>query len=126
MPAGNREQMPEVELSPGYVSRCADWGGITAGFESMKEGQDASSMLTGLPDDRCQAHHWGYMFSGRMIVDYGDRTETVEGGQAYYVAPGHTVSFEADTEAIEFTPTEELQSTLAVARRNMEARAASD
>ena len=67
----------------------ADWGGITVAFEKAHAGQDASSMLKGLPDDRCQAPHWGYLFSGRIIVDYGDRQETIEGGQAYYVAPGH-------------------------------------
>jgi hypothetical protein len=117
MPAYNRDELPEVELAPGYTSRCVDWGGMTAGFEFMRAGQDASSMLVGLPDDRCQSHHWGYMFSGRMVVDYGDHSETVEGGQAYYVAPGHRVSFDADSEMIEFTPTDELRRTMEFARR---------
>jgi hypothetical protein len=122
VPAGQHDDLPLVELAPGYASRCADWGGMTVSFEKMQAGQDASSMLVGLPDDRCQAHHWGFMFSGRMVVDYGDRKEAIAGGQAYYVAPGHTVSFDADSQAVEFTPTGELQQTLDVARRNLRGR----
>jgi hypothetical protein len=75
-------------------------------------------MVRGLPDDRCQAPHWGYLFSGRMIVDYADRRETVVGWQAYYVAPGHLITFEADCEALEFTPTDALEQTMEAVRRN--------
>jgi hypothetical protein len=94
----------------------ADWGGLTVAFEEAKAGQDASSMLADLPDSRCQAHHWGYLFSGKIQVDYGDREETIVGGQAYYVAPGHKLTFDEDCEALEFTPTEELKRTLDAAR----------
>src|SRR6185312_4875369 len=101
------DELPTVEIVPGYSSRLADWGGMTVAFEKAHAGQDASAMVKGLPDDRCQAPHWGYLFSGRMTVDYGDRHETIEGGQAYHIAPGHLISFEADCEALEFTATAE-------------------
>lgn len=123
MPSGSREELPLTEVVPGYSSRMADWGGITVAFEHADAGQDASSMLKGLPDDRCQAPHWGFLFSGTMVVDYGDRHETITGGQAYYVAPGHRVSFESDCDALEFTPTDALEQTLDVARRNATAGA---
>ena len=116
MPSAAREELPLEEVVPGYTSRMADWGGITVAFEKAHAGQDASGLLASLPDGRCQAPHWGYLFSGRIVVDYGDRRETIVGGQAYYVAPGHTLAFEADCEALEFTPTEQLQRTLAAAR----------
>ena len=61
--------------------------------------------------------------TGRIVVDYGDREETIVGGQAYYVAPGHKLTFEADCEALEFTPTEALQQTLDAARASHEAGA---
>jgi hypothetical protein len=102
----------------------ADWGGITVAFEHAQAGQDASGMLKGLPDDRCQAPHWGYLFAGTMTADYGDHQETIEAGQAYYIAPGHRMSFQADCQALEFTPSEALEQTLAVARRNHAAGAA--
>jgi hypothetical protein len=126
MPSGSRDNLPLTEIIPGYSSRMADWGGITVAFEKAHKGQDASSMVKGLPDDRCQAPHWGYLFSGTMIVDYGDRQETIEGGEAYYVAPGHKITFETDCEALEFTPSDALNVTLDAARRNYAAGATLD
>jgi hypothetical protein len=96
----------------------ADWGGITVAFEKAHAGQDASAMVKGLPDDRCQAPHWGYLFSGSMTVHYLDRDETIESGQAYYIAPGHLLTFHTDCEALEFTPTDRLEQTLEAVRRN--------
>jgi hypothetical protein len=126
MPSGSRDNLPLTEIVPGYSSRMADWGGITVAFEKAHKGQDASSMVKGLPDDRCQAPHWGFLFSGTMIVDYGDRRETIEGGEAYYVEPGHKIVFESDCEALEFTPTDALNVTLDAARRNFAAGATLD
>jgi hypothetical protein len=123
MPCAGRDDLPEQEIAPGYSSRFADWGGMTVGFEFAPKGMDASSMLDGLPDGRCQAPHWGFLISGHLVVDYGDRTEEVVGGQAYYVAPGHNISFLEDSEAVEFTPTAELEKTFEVVRRNAAAAA---
>jgi len=91
---------------------------MTVGFELAPAGMDASTMLKGLPDGRCQAPHWGVLLSGKIVVDYGDRQETITGGQAYYVEPGHRISFLEDSEAVEFTPTAELEKTLEVVGRN--------
>ena len=118
MPSGSHDELPLVDIAPGYSSRLVDWGGMTVAFEKAHAGQDSSSMVKGLPDDRCQAPHWGYLFSGRMVVDYGDRRETVEAGQAYYIAPGHLIAFETDCEALEFTPTDALEQTMEAVRRN--------
>jgi len=118
MPSASRDELPLKEIAPGYSGRFDDWGGITVAFENASKGQDASAMVKGLPDDRCQAPHWGYLFSGRIVVDYGDRQETVVGGQAYYIAPGHLITFEEDSEALEFTPTDALEQTLEAVRRN--------
>jgi hypothetical protein len=116
MPSASRDELPEREIVPGYSSRLADWGGITVAFEKAHAGQDVSSLLTDLPDGRCQAPHWGFLFSGRIVVDYGDRQETIVGGQAYYIEPGHALTFEEDSDALEFTPTDALEKTLAAVR----------
>ncbi len=118
MPSASHDELPEQEIVPGYSSRFADWGGITVAFEHATKGQDASAMVKGLPDDRCQAPHWGYLFTGEVTVDYGDRSETIVAGQAYYIAPGHRITFAADSDALEFTPTAELEQTFAAVRRN--------
>jgi hypothetical protein len=118
MACAGRDELAEQEIAPGYSSRFADWGGMTVGFEFAPAGMDASTMLEGLPDGRCQARHWGMLLSGRILVDYGDRQEEIVGGQAYYVEPGHRISFLEDSEAVEFTPTDELEKTFEVVRRN--------
>ena len=118
MPSASHDELPEQEIVPGYASRMADWGGITVAFEKAQAGQDVSSMVKGLPDDRCQAPHWGFLFSGEMTVEYGDREERIVAGQAYYIGPGHKLTFHSDCEALEFTPTDALEQTLEVARRN--------
>ena len=117
MPGASREELPLEEIVPGYSSKMADWGGMTVAFEHAQAGQDVSTMLASLPDGRCQAPHWGYLFSGRIVVDYGDRRETIQGGQAYYIAPGHSLTFEEDCEALEFTPTDALERTLDAVRQ---------
>ena len=118
MPSASHDQIEPREIAPGYSSRFTDWGGITVAFEKAHAGQDVLGMLEDLPDGRCQAPHWGFLFSGRVVVDYGDRQETIVGGQAYYIAPGHKLTFLEDSEALEFTPTDELEKTLEAARRN--------
>jgi hypothetical protein len=126
MPSASRDQIELREIAPGYSSRFTDWGGITVAFEKARAGQDASAMVRGLPDDRCQAPHWGFLFSGKIAVHFDDRTETIEGGQAYYVAPGHAIEFLEDSEALEFTPTTALERTFAAIRRNSAAAESSD
>ena len=116
MPSASHDDLPLQEVVPGYSSRFADWGGITVGFEKAHKGQDASSMVEDLPGGRCQAPHWGYLFSGKIVVHYEDRAETIDAGQAYYIEPGHNVEFLEDSDALEFTPTEELEKTFAAAR----------
>ena len=55
----------------------------------------------------------------------GDHEEVFEGGDAYYVGPGHTPVLYAGTEVVEFSPTEELGRTMEVVTKNMEEASAS-
>ena len=118
MPKASKESASRVEDMGVMEGRYEELGGYTVGFETFREDADGEPVLKGLPDDRCQAPHWGYVFSGKIVVDYGDREETIEGGQAYYIAPGHKLTFLEDSEALEFTPTAELEKTFEAARRN--------
>jgi hypothetical protein len=43
-----------------------------------------------------------------------NREEVFEGGDAYYLGPGHTPILYAGTEVVEFSPTEELGRTMEV------------
>jgi hypothetical protein len=120
MPHASKEsaaQTVEVEGYEGHLQNLE--GGYTVAFERYSADADLAPFFKGLPDDKCQAEHWGYVMSGKVTFKTADGEETFEAGDAYYVAPGHTPVLYAGTEVVEFSPTEELQQTMEVVERNM-------
>jgi hypothetical protein len=63
------------------------------------------------------------VIKGKVSFKTADGEETFEGGDAYYVAPGHTPVLYTGTELVEFSPTKELQQTMEVVGKNMESAA---
>jgi hypothetical protein len=103
------------------VDRSDQIDGYTVGFTSFREDIDATPLLKGLPDDRCQCPHWGYVFTGKLTFRYADREEVFEAGDAFYTPPGHVpVKNEPGTEIVMFSPAEELAKTDAVMMKNMQ------
>ena len=91
-------------------------------FTSFHEDVDATPLMKGLPDDRCQCPHWGYVINGQVTFRYSDREETFEAGDAFYTPPGHVpVKHEPGTDVVLFSPAEELHKTEAVMMKNMQA-----
>jgi hypothetical protein len=78
-------------------------------------------LFKGLPFDECQCEHMGYVIKGKLAFRSRDGEEVFEGGDAYYVGPGHTPVLYAGTEVVEFSPTDELGHTMKVVASNMEA-----
>lgn len=105
------------------------WGaldGYTVGFEIYGHDEDPSPLFVGLPDDACQARHWGVVLEGTLVFRYTDGTEDViEAGEAYYAPPGHLPVFKAGTRIVEFSPSDELEKTMAVVEANIAAMQAS-
>ena len=83
-------------------------------FEKYTADADLSEFFKGLPDDQCQAPHWGYVLAGKVTFKTASGEETFKTGDAYYVAAGHTPVLDAGTEVVEFSLTEQLQQILAV------------
>lgn len=96
-------------------------GGYTVGFETYLKDSDPIDLFKGLPNDRCQTPHWGYVLSGKVAFRYGDREELHEAGDAYYAPPGHTPLLYANTEVVEFSPTEAFDETVGVVTENLRA-----
>jgi mannose-6-phosphate isomerase-like protein (cupin superfamily) len=122
MPKASKEtasQTVEVEGYEGHIENLA--GGYTVAFEKYTADADLSPFFKGLPDDRCQAEHWGYVVKGKVSFKTAEGEETFEAGDGYYVPPGHTPTLYAGTEVVEFSPTEELGRTMEVVQKNMEA-----
>ena len=111
----------EVDGYEGHIEKLA--GGYSVAFEHYTADADLAPFFAGLPDDRCQAAHWGYVIQGRVTFRFPDREETYETGDAYYAPPGHTPVLYAGTEIVEFSPSDELDRTFEVVTRNMEAAA---
>jgi mannose-6-phosphate isomerase-like protein (cupin superfamily) len=80
----------------------------TVNFVTINEDSDLAPLLVGLPDDKCQCRHWGYLFSGQMTVTYADRVEEINPGDAFYMTPGHSPKALAGSEFVIFSPKEEL------------------
>ena len=121
MPKASKTSAPETVEVEGYEGHLADLDGYTVAFEAYSADADMSPLFVGLPDDRCQCSHWGYVMKGKVTFRTAAGEETFEAGDAYYVGPGHTPVLYAGTEVIEFSPTPELEATLAVVEKNMAA-----
>ena len=107
----------EVEGYEGHLEKLK--GGYTVAFEKYTADADLAEYFTGLPDDRCQSAHWGYVLTGKVTFKTASGEESFEAGDAYYVPPGHTPVLYAGTELVEFSPTEQLQQTLDMVTKNM-------
>ena len=117
----SKQGAPRHESMPGFEGHYSEVDGYLIGFESYDEYNDAAELFLGLPDDRCQSRHWVYVIRGRVGFRYADREEVIEAGEAYYAPSGHTPVFYPDTEVVEFSPAEEIEETIRVVLKNVEA-----
>ena len=121
VPKISKTTAPQVEDVGMMIGRYGQLDAYTVGFEDFRSDADATPLFKGLPDDRCQSPHWGYVVSGRVTFRYADRDEVYEAGDAYYAPPGHVPVVERGTEIVEFSPTEEYRRTMAVVTENLAA-----
>lgn len=105
-----------LEMSrDGIETQRADWGGITLRVVELPPGVDFTPLFVGLPGDRCQCPHWGYVQRGAIHVKYADGTEEVtRAGEFYYWPGGHTGWSGTEGVAfVEFSPTDDIGPVLA-------------
>ena len=121
MPKASKETASHIEDMGVMEGRYEELGGYTVGFETFREDADGTPLFKGLPDDRCQSPHWGYVVNGRITFRYADHEEIYETGDAYYAPPGHIPVIKAGTEVIEFSPAEAYGQTMEAITRNMAA-----
>jgi len=113
----------KVEDFGAAEDRSSTVEGYTINFVSIRETMDLAPMLAALPGGHCSCPHWGYMLKGRMVVRYGDREETVEAGDAFYMPPGHAPEAAAGAEFVQFSPADQLAATEAAIKNAMRDRA---
>jgi hypothetical protein len=121
VPKASKQTASRVEDMGVLESRSEELGGYMVEFTTFREDADATPFFRGLPEDRCQSPHWGYVLEGTLTFGYADREETFEAGNAYYGPPGHIPRVTAGTEIVEFSPTEDYRRTLEVVAKNFAA-----
>ena len=116
-----KEELPVLlEAGPSSV-RGADWNEMRVAVITAPAGSDFTPLFEGLPDDRCQGAHWGYVLKGRLRVVMLDGTEEVlTAGDFYYIPPGHTGIAEEDVEFLEIGRPEPHQAFVEAAARNLQ------
>jgi hypothetical protein len=108
MPAASNADLPKTGRGE---ESFAEWGAMRLDFSKFPP-HDLAPLLKGLPDDRCQCPHWGYLFKGSMLVRYADHEGTISAGQAFYMPPGHAPEALEACELIQFSPTERLHEVI--------------
>jgi hypothetical protein len=113
MTAKKREEAPVEIEGDGVEIRLSEIGGdLSVAFIQFPKGTDMAPALKGLPDDRCQCPHWGYLLKGRLKMKTAHGDEVYEAGQAYYWAPGHAPEALEDCEYVDFSPTVKFREVL--------------
>src|SRR5437868_1364589 len=121
MPRANTADLPVAVDLPEIELRFAELDDLTVSFERHKADSDPAGLFVGLPDDRCQCQHHGYVTAGRIVFRYADHDEIYQAGDAYVATPGHLPLMFGGTELVEFTRSSELAETMAVVERNLAA-----
>jgi hypothetical protein len=99
-----------------------DIEGYTVNFVTFREDIDATPLLKGLPEDRCQCPHWGYVLKGQLRFRLDDREEIFDAGDAFYLPPGHIpIGNAPESEYMQFSPAQELRQVSETIMKNMQA-----
>lgn len=114
----SKKDMTETMKTPEATISGADLGDFHVGFETFHHKVDTTSLFFGLPDNRCQCPHWGYVIKGRMVVNYPEGEEIINEGDAYYMAPGHIPVIDPGTEIVEFSPKDLYRKTIEAVMEN--------
>ena len=113
---------PELE-GPGVGIRRMDAGGLAICLIRLDAGQRTDPLFAGLPDNRCQCAHWGYIIRGTMRVHSASGARDFEAGEAYYWEPGHNLEAVTNAEYVEITRSDEYDALMAHCRRALGAAA---
>ena len=122
MPSTNKDtaDLNDFGLAVDRTDHLQDY---TVNIVSIRETHSLKDMLAGLPGGQCHCPHWGYVFNGKITVDYGDRVESYAAGDAFYMPPGHVPAADAGSEFVQFSPKDELKTTMDAIHAHMQQHA---
>ena len=87
-----KEEIPIALEMPVATFRVAEWANMAVAYVQLTAGVDATPLLKGLPDDKCQCPHWGYILEGAIHVRYRDGKEEVcRAGEMFDASFAHSI-----------------------------------
>ncbi|MGE5249342.1 MAG: AraC family ligand binding domain-containing protein [Bacteroidota bacterium] len=117
------EDLPVIVDSPAVTIRAVKWGDMMVEVgDSHLAGDTSAANFKGLPDDRCQCPHWGYVIKGQMRFKYADREEVYSAGDLFFMPPGHVPVSGEGCQWLDFSPSDEYSRTMEVIIRNAKSR----
>ena len=86
----SRGELPVSAQTEDYTGAWAELGEMHYAFETCAAGYDMDALVKIFPDQACPVEHWGYIFKGRVRVEYtGGQEEILSAGDAFYIPRGH-------------------------------------
>ncbi len=117
------KDLPAIVDSPAITLRGVKWGDMMVEVGDAHQQSDPSAPnFKGLPDDRCQCPHWGYVIKGQMRYKYADHEEIYSAGDLFFMPPGHVPFADAGCQWLDFSPFDEYAETMEVIIRNVKSR----
>jgi hypothetical protein len=110
------DDMETALVGPGVEIRRVDDDGLAQCVIKLEAGQRTDPLFAGLPDDRCQCAHWGYILTGTMRVHDANGAKDYVAGEVYYWAPGHNLEAVTDAEYVEISRSDEYDVLMAHCR----------
>lgn len=108
------ETLPIAAEKPGFIGRWTEMGAHHFAYQSAAAGSNLDAMLAVFDDGACPVEHWGYVFSGRVRIEFVDGTkEILEAGDAFHVAPGHRPTMIEDTVMLQVSRASEHEALVA-------------
>jgi hypothetical protein len=106
----NFPSMEPTVTMPGYVGRWLEAERLHFAFERCAAGSNIDHLIAIFPDAACPVAHWGYIYSGKVRVEYVNQPEEIfSAGDLFFVPPGHRPYMLEDTELLQITDKDEFR-----------------
>ena len=99
-----KQDLPVTAQTGDYTGVWAELGDMHYAFETCAAGYDMDALVKVFPDNACPVEHWGYIFRGKVRVEYTDgHEEILSAGDAFYIPSGHRPYMLEETELLQLT-----------------------
>jgi hypothetical protein len=66
----SKQDLPVSAATGDYTGAWAELGDMHYAFETCAAGYDMDALVKVFPDNACPVEHWGYVFKGKVRVEY--------------------------------------------------------